>query len=97
MRCGLAGQNANKIRRKYVLRFPDISLLSPHERACYVCNLRSNTISVVPNFVQGSEHLINGQRYAMELHMVHYNGSYADQSAALASGDKDALSVRCNK
>jgi hypothetical protein len=46
---------------------------------------------------QGSEHLINGEQFAMELHMVHYKGTYADQAAALASGDADALSVRKGK
>jgi hypothetical protein len=36
----------------------------------------------------GSEHSIDGEQFAMELHLVHYNGAFADSSSALASGAK---------
>lgn len=40
---------------------------------------------------KGSEHLFNNTQYPMEMHLVNYNSKYPNASAALASGDKDAL------
>lgn len=42
---------------------------------------------------QGSEHTIDGVAFPMELHLVHHNTKYNDLTAALDSGDDDALAV----
>jgi len=41
----------------------------------------------------GSEHRIGDERYAGEIHLVHYNEEYADLGAAVASGKSNALLV----
>jgi len=43
--------------------------------------------------MHGTEHKINGNQYALELHIVHYSDEYASLSHAVASGDHDALAV----
>lgn len=44
---------------------------------------------------KGSEHFINNEQSTMELHLVHFNGKFADGSAALASNERDALAGVC--
>ncbi|XP_035716426.1 carbonic anhydrase 2, partial [Folsomia candida] len=41
----------------------------------------------------GSEHALEGKRFAMEMHLVHYNEKYGSAAKAIKSGDADALSV----
>jgi len=46
------------------------------------------------NDKEGSEHILNGANYAMELHMVHYSLKYASMEDALAAtDDPEAVSV----
>lgn len=40
---------------------------------------------------QGSEHTIDGTKYAMEMEMIFYDGSFASNADAIASSDADAL------
>ena len=40
---------------------------------------------------QGSEHTMDGSMYAMEMEMVFYDGTFADNAAAAASTNADAL------
>ena len=42
---------------------------------------------------EGSEHYMQGVAYPMEVHLVHYNTKYGTFSAAVSSGQKDALLV----
>ena len=42
---------------------------------------------------EGSEHYIEGVQHPLEIHFVHHNSKYADLTAALASGNDDALLV----
>jgi len=42
---------------------------------------------------EGSEHYIEGVQHPLEVHFVHVNEKYADITAALASGNEDALLV----
>eukprot|EP00961_Rhodomonas_salina_P000819 11726-Rhodomonas_salina.1 len=42
---------------------------------------------------EGSEHYIEGVQHPLEIHFVHVNSKYADLTAALASGNTDALLV----
>merc|ERR1712038_2191742 len=42
---------------------------------------------------QGSEHTVNGFSFDAELHFVHYSSKFGNISAAVASGDSDALAV----
>lgn len=42
---------------------------------------------------EGSEHYIEGVRYPLEIHLVHYNSIYSNVTAALNSGAKDAVLV----
>jgi carbonic anhydrase len=42
---------------------------------------------------EGSEHYLEGAQYPLELHFVHVNSKYSDLTAALASGQSDALLV----
>ncbi|CAG0902914.1 unnamed protein product, partial [Cyprideis torosa] len=41
----------------------------------------------------GSEHTVNGERYALEFHFVHYHERFANFEDALASSELDALAV----
>jgi len=41
----------------------------------------------------GSEHTVNGKGYVAEMHLVHFNRLYPSLSAAVASGESDALAV----
>jgi len=43
--------------------------------------------------VDGSEHTINGGRFPMELHIVHYKDKYSSLAGALKSQEKDAVAV----
>lgn len=43
------------------------------------------------HFHWGSEHLVNGQRFALELHLVHYDANYASLQEAL--GKNNSLAV----
>jgi carbonic anhydrase len=45
---------------------------------------------------KGSEHLVNNEQFTMELHLVHYNGKFADGGAALTSDERDALAGVAN-
>jgi len=45
------------------------------------------------NRQEGSEHFIEGKQHAAELHMVHINAKHANLTAALESGETDALLV----
>lgn len=47
----------------------------------------------MPNGNGGSEHTLAGKYSRMEAHFVHYNTKYDDVSAAVTSGNKDALLV----
>ena len=40
---------------------------------------------------QGSEHTVDGTKYAMEMEMIFYDGSFASNADAMASTDADAL------
>jgi len=42
---------------------------------------------------EGSEHYIEGVQHPLEIHLVHHNTKYTDLTAALASGNSDALMV----
>ena len=42
---------------------------------------------------EGSEHYIEGVQHPLEVHFVHVNSKYTDITAALASGNEDALLV----
>jgi len=42
---------------------------------------------------EGSEHLVQNEIYALEVHLVHYNAKYTSFANAAASGDSDALAV----
>lgn len=42
---------------------------------------------------QGSEHIINDQEFAMELHFIHFNSKYPTLSDALSSGNHDSVAV----
>merc|ERR1719402_1440042 len=42
---------------------------------------------------QGSEHVINGRAFPIEMHLVHYNTKFGNIGAAVASGHPDALAV----
>ena len=42
---------------------------------------------------EGSEHLVNGKAYPLEMHAVTIKDEYADIDAALASNKPDALAV----
>jgi len=47
-----------------------------------------------PNSYAGSEHTVNGQKYSMELHLVHYSSRYRSfEEATGASNDPRALAV----
>jgi carbonic anhydrase len=41
----------------------------------------------------GSEHTLDGLRFPMELHLVHYNSIYNNLTEAAVSGKQDALAV----
>ncbi|CAG0902059.1 unnamed protein product, partial [Cyprideis torosa] len=41
----------------------------------------------------GSEHTVNGERYALEFHLVHHHERFANLDEALASLELDALAV----
>jgi len=45
------------------------------------------------NSFKGSEHRIDGNQWASELHLVHFKTDYADLTAALGSKKEDALAV----
>uniref|UniRef100_A0A6U2HBL5 Carbonic anhydrase n=1 Tax=Hemiselmis andersenii TaxID=464988 RepID=A0A6U2HBL5_HEMAN len=42
---------------------------------------------------EGSEHYMENFQYPLEIHFVHYNSKYADVTAAVTSGNSDALMV----
>ncbi|KAK3598214.1 hypothetical protein CHS0354_005796, partial [Potamilus streckersoni] len=45
------------------------------------------------NSLRGSEHTLDGKRYPMELHIVHYKTSLGSMAWAVASNQTDALAV----
>jgi carbonic anhydrase len=45
------------------------------------------------NNTEGSEHTINGERYPLEAHLVHYNSRFPSIDAAVRSNEPDALVV----
>lgn len=46
-----------------------------------------------PDGDKGSEHFVDNEQFTMEMHLVHYKGSHASGTAALESGERDALAV----
>ena len=38
---------------------------------------------------EGSEHMVNGEQYDAELHLVHYNTNYGSMAQAVATRHKD--------
>jgi len=42
---------------------------------------------------EGAEHLVDGHRFASELHLVHFKTEHANLNAAVGSGKQDALAV----
>jgi len=41
----------------------------------------------------GSEHAVDGKKFSMEMHLVHYNEKYKNVVTAIKSGDTNALAV----
>ena len=45
------------------------------------------------NSNEGSEHEIDGKRYPLEMHLVHYNSKYKSASEAVKDNKRDGLAV----
>uniref|UniRef100_A0A1L8DFC8 Carbonic anhydrase n=1 Tax=Nyssomyia neivai TaxID=330878 RepID=A0A1L8DFC8_9DIPT len=68
-----------------------INVGSPPNVALSGGGLPSEYVMEQMHFHWGSEHTINGRRYALELHMVHFDSKYPDIKTAVAN--KDGVAV----